>query len=43
MVRLLRDGEIVKMSKRTGGNITISELVGEIGKDAARYFLQLEV
>ncbi len=38
MVRLLRDGEIVKMSKRIGGNITISELVGEIGKDAARYF-----
>lgn len=38
MVRLLRDGEIVKMSKRTGGNITISELVEEIGKDAARYF-----
>ena len=38
MVRLLRAGEIVKMSKRTGGNITISELVGEIGKDAARYF-----
>ena len=38
MVRLLCDGEIVKMSKRTGGNITISELVGEIGKDAARYF-----
>lgn len=38
MVRLLRDGDIVKMSKRTGGNITISELVEEIGKDAARYF-----
>lgn len=38
MVRLLRDGQIVKMSKRTGGNITISELIGEIGKDAARYF-----
>lgn len=38
MVRLLRDGNIVKMSKRTGGNITISELVEEIGKDAARYF-----
>lgn len=38
MVRLLRDGEIVKMSKRTGGNITISELVEEIGCDAARYF-----
>lgn len=38
MVRLLRDGQIVKMSKRTGNNITISELVDEIGKDAARYF-----
>ena len=38
MVRLLRDGQIVKMSKRTGGNITISELVDEIGKDSARYF-----
>lgn len=38
MVRLLRDGEIVKMSKRTGGNITIRELIDEIGKDAARYF-----
>lgn len=38
MVRLLRDGSVVKMSKRTGGNITISELVDEIGCDAARYF-----
>lgn len=38
MVRLLKDGEIVKMSKRTGNSITISELIDEIGKDAARYF-----
>lgn len=38
MVRLLRDGEVVKMSKRIGGNITIRELVDEIGSDAARYF-----
>lgn len=38
MVRLLRDGNVIKMSKRTGGNITISELVEEVGKDAARYF-----
>lgn len=38
MVKLLRDGEVVKMSKRTGGNITIKELVDEIGIDAARYF-----
>ena len=38
MVRLLKAGQIVKMSKRTGGNITISELVDEVGKDSARYF-----
>lgn len=38
MVTLLRDGNVVKMSKRTGGNVTIRELVDEIGKDAARYF-----
>lgn len=38
MVKLLRDGTLVKMSKRTGGNITIRELIEEIGKDAARYF-----
>lgn len=38
MVRLLRDGNVVKMSKRTGGNITISELVDDVGKDVARYF-----
>lgn len=41
MVRLLRDGKVVKMSKRTGGNITIRELVDEIGKDAARYFFAM--
>lgn len=41
MVRLLRDGEIVKMSKRKGGNITVSELVNEICKDAARYFFAM--
>ena len=38
MVRLLKDGSVVKMSKRTGGNITISELVDEVGCDCARYF-----
>lgn len=38
MVRLLKGGNIVKMSKRIGDNITISELVDEIGKDSARYF-----
>ena len=34
----LKDGEVVKMSKRTGNSITISELIEEIGVDAARYF-----
>lgn len=38
LVRLLRGGEVVRMSKRTGQFITLSELVEEVGKDAARYF-----
>lgn len=38
MVRLLRSGEEVKMSKRTGNAVTINELVEETGVDAARYF-----
>ncbi len=38
LVRLLRGGEIVRMSKRTGQFVTLSELIDEVGKDAARYF-----
>lgn len=38
MVRLLRGGELVKLSKRTGQTITLSELIEEVGTDAARYF-----
>lgn len=38
MVTLLRDGTPVKMSKRTGEAITLSELIEEVGTDAARYF-----
>ncbi|MCI5837310.1 MAG: arginine--tRNA ligase [Veillonellaceae bacterium] len=38
MVNLLRGGEAVKMSKRTGQAITLSELIEEVGTDAARYF-----
>ncbi|MBQ0035853.1 MAG: arginine--tRNA ligase [Firmicutes bacterium] len=38
MVRLVENGEEVKMSKRTGNAITIRELVDDIGLDAARYF-----
>lgn len=41
LVRLLRDGEEVKMSKRTGKTVTITELIDEVGVDAARYFFAL--
>ncbi|NLB11200.1 arginine--tRNA ligase [bacterium] len=38
MVRLLKDGTEVKMSKRTGNVITLSELIEDIGVDPLRYF-----
>jgi len=38
MVRLLRDGQEVKMSKRTGQSVTLNELIEEVGTDAARFF-----
>lgn len=38
LVRLYRNGEIVRMSKRTGTLVTLDELVDEVGKDAARFF-----
>ena len=38
MVRLLRDGEEIKISKRTGKTITLNELIDEVGINATRYF-----
>ncbi|GAA0487643.1 arginine--tRNA ligase [Salinibacillus aidingensis] len=38
MVNLIQDGEIVKMSKRTGKAVTMVELAEEVGLDAVRYF-----
>ena len=38
LVRLTRDGEVVRMSKRTGKAITLTDLLDEISVDAARYF-----
>ncbi|WP_312201889.1 arginine--tRNA ligase [Anaerospora hongkongensis] len=38
MVNLLQDGQPVKMSKRTGQGVTLTELIEEVGSDAARYF-----
>lgn len=41
LVRLVRDGEAVRMSKRTGKAITLGDLLEEIGVDAARFFFNL--
>ena len=38
MVQLYKDGEKMKMSKRTGKAVTMRELVEEVGLDAVRYF-----
>ena len=38
LVRLMRDGEVVRMSKRTGKAISLSDLLDEIPIDAARFF-----
>ncbi|HEX8214161.1 MAG TPA: arginine--tRNA ligase [Allosphingosinicella sp.] len=37
MVRLLRSGELVKMSKRSGSFVTLAEVVEEVGKDVVRF------
>jgi len=37
MVRLLRAGELVKMSKRSGSFVTLAEVVEEVGKDVVRF------
>lgn len=41
LVRLVKEGEAVRMSKRTGEMITLSDLVEDIGIDAARFFFNL--
>ncbi len=38
LVNLFRDGEVVRMSKRTGEMVTFEDLLDEVGPDAARYF-----
>jgi arginyl-tRNA synthetase len=39
LVRLLRNGEPVKMSKRSGDFVTLREVVDEVGKDAVRFMM----
>ncbi len=38
LVKLLRDGELVKMSKRTGKAISLTDLLDEVPVDATRWF-----
>jgi arginyl-tRNA synthetase len=37
MVRLLRSGEPIKMSKRSGNFVTLADVVREVGKDVVRF------
>ena len=39
LVRLLRDGQELKMSKRSGDFVTLAEVVEEVGVDATRFML----
>ncbi|PCI49000.1 MAG: arginine--tRNA ligase [Alphaproteobacteria bacterium] len=39
MVRLLRDGTPVKMSKRSGAFITMRDIVNEVGRDVVRFIM----
>lgn len=39
MVRLFKDGQMLKMSKRAGTAVSMDDLVGFVGVDAARYSL----
>ena len=39
MVRLLRAGEPIKMSKRAGNFVTLADVVREVGKDVVRYIM----
>ena len=38
LVKLMRDGELVRMSKRTGKAISLSDLLDEVSVDAARWY-----
>jgi arginyl-tRNA synthetase len=41
LVHLFKDGEKMKMSKRTGKAVTMRDLVDEVGLDATRYFFAM--
>ena len=39
LVKLIKDGQPFKMSKRKGDYITVEDLIGEVGKDATRFIM----
>src|SRR3546814_18411760 len=39
MVKVMRGGEEVKISKRAGSYVTLRDLIDWVGRDAVRYFL----
>src|SRR5690606_15256087 len=39
MVRVMRGGEEVKISKRAGSHVTVRDLIDWVGRDAVRFFL----
>lgn len=41
LVKLMRNGELVKVSKRTGKSITLVDLLDEVPIDAARFFFNM--
>lgn len=41
LVHLFKDGEKMKMSKRTGKAVTMRDLIDEVGLDATRYFFAM--
>jgi arginyl-tRNA synthetase len=41
LVKLVRGGEEVKFSKRSGSIVTLEELIAEVGRDAVRYFFSM--
>ncbi len=43
LVRLTRDGEAVRMSKRTGKAITLSDLLEDVSVDAARFLFNMRM
>jgi len=42
LVRLFKNGEIARMSKRTGRAISLDDLLEEVGRDAARFFFNMK-